>query len=255
MKRMILLLTGVALALSANAQVFNHLSLGIGAGLDGTSFELGVPLGGHVQLRAGYGTAFGLGYTLSGNDGIRLPEHPDMDDSPEVNVPLKLSLARNDARILFNIYPSRRAAFHFTFGTYLGAGSFFKGEILNLPSDYNNVGLEMGDYIIKAKNNKIRTELRAFGVGSPGFAVQPYAGLGFGRPVRTDRRVTFSFDLGAAYQGLPSLWALGRKSDGKEAYVDVSNNKEIDIKEVVDEYGKYMNFLPIINFHLYVRLF
>ena len=152
MKRMILLLTGVALALSANAQVFNHLSLGIGTGLDGTSFELGVPLGGHVQLRAGYGTAFGLRYTLSGNNGIRLPEHPDMDDSPEVNVPLKLSLARNDARILFNIYPSRRAAFHFTFGTYLGAGSFFKGEILNLPSDYNNVGLEMGDYIIKAKN-------------------------------------------------------------------------------------------------------
>ena len=255
MKKLILLLTGVALALSANAQVFNHLSLGVGTGLDGTSFELGVPLGGHVQIRAGYGTAFGLGYTFSGNNGISIPEHPDMENSPEVYVPLKLSFARNDARILFNIYPSKRAAFHFTFGTYLGVGSFFKGEMLNLPNDYNSVGLEMGDYIIKAKNNKIRAELRAFGLGSPGFAVQPYAGLGFGRPVRTDRRVTFSFDMGAAYQGTPSLWAFGRKSNGTEGYVDVSNNKEIDIKELVDEYGKYMNFLPIINFHLYVRIF
>ena len=255
MKKLILLLAGIALAMSANAQVFNHLSLGVGTGLDGTSFELGVPLGGHVQIRAGYGTAFGLGYTLSGNNGIRVPEHPDMDDSPEVNVPLKLSFARNDARILFNIYPSKRAAFHFTFGTYLGVGSFFKGEMLNLPNDYNNSGLEMGDYIISAKNNKIRAELRAFGLGSPGFAIQPYAGLGFGRPVRTDRRVTFSFDLGATYQGEPSLWALGHKSNGQEAYVDVSNNDEIDMREIVEEYGKYMNFFPVINFHLYVRLF
>lgn len=255
MKKLILLLTGVALALSANAQVFNHLSLGVGTGLDGTSFELGVPLGGHVQIRAGYGTAFGLGYTLSGNNGISVPEHPDMENSPEVYVPLKLSFARNDARILFNIYPSKRAAFHFTFGTYLGAGSFFKGEMLNLPNDYNNTGLEMGNYVIKARNNKIRAELRAFGLGSPGFAVQPYAGLGFGRPVRTDRRVTFSFDLGAAYQGEPSLWALAQKSGGGSEYVDISNNDEIDIREIVEEYGKYMNFFPVINFHLYVRLF
>ena len=255
MKRILVLLLGVTLALSANAQVFNHLSVGAGMGLDGSSFELAVPLGGHVQLRAGYGTAFGLGYTLTGSNGISIPEHPDMDDSPSVNVPLKLSLARNDARILFNIYPSKRATFHFTFGTYLGAGSFFKGEMLNLPSDYNTSGLDMGNYVVKAQNGKLRAELRAFGLGSPGFSVQPYAGFGFGRPVRTDRRVTFSFDLGATYQGQPSLWALAQKSGGGSEFVDISDNEEIDIREVVEEYGQYMNFFPVINFHLYVRLF
>ena len=250
-----LILLGVACPLLAAAQGPGRLSLGAGTGLDGTSFELAASLGSHFQVRLGYGTAFGLGYTLRDDNGIYVPQHPALENSPEVSVPVKLSFARNDARILFNIYPGQRATFHFTFGAYLGSGSFFKGVIKDLPDDYNTLGLEMGDYTVKAINNQIRAELRAFGLGSPGFAVLPYAGLGFGRPVRPDKAVTFSFDLGAAYQGEPSLWARSVKSDGSKAYVDVSRNDVIDISEVVDEYGKYLNFWPVINFHLYVRLF
>ena len=244
-----------ALSLPAGAQVADHLSLGVGSGLDGTSFEVATRLGDHVQVRLGYGTAFGVGYTLKGNDGISVPQHPQMEDSPSVNVPVKLSFARNDARILFNIYPGARAVFHFTFGAYLGRGSFFKGVIKDLPDDYNTLGLDMGNATVKAIDNQIRAELRAFGLGSPSFALLPYAGIGFGRPVRTDKRVTFSFDLGAAYQGEPSLWARSVRADGSQTYVDVSRNDVIDISEAVEEYGKYMNFWPVINFHLYCRLF
>ena len=67
--------------------------------------------------------------------------------------------------------------------------------------------------------------------------------------------MTFSFDLGAAYQGEPSLWARSVRADGSQTYVDVSRNDVIDISEAVEEYGKYMNFWPVINFHLYCRLF
>ena len=67
--------------------------------------------------------------------------------------------------------------------------------------------------------------------------------------------MTFSFDLGAAYQGEPSLWARSVKADGTRAYVNVSDNDLIDISEVVEEYGQYLNFWPVINFHLYFRLF
>jgi hypothetical protein len=256
MKQIILLsLLGAALSLQAGAQSFNHLSLGAGTGLDGTSFEVAAPLGRHVQVRLGYGTAFGLGYTMKGNDGIRVPVHPGMENSDEVNVPVKLCLARNDARFLFNIYPGARATFHFTFGAYLGSGSFFKAVIKDLPEDYNTAGWNLGEHTVKAINGTVRADLRAFGLGSPGFAVLPYAGIGFGRPVREDKRVTFSFDLGAAYQGEPSMWARSVKSDGSRSFVDVSKNEEIDFREIVDEYGKYMNFWPVINFHLYVRLF
>ena len=244
-----------AFSWNTGAQVADRFSVGIGTGLDGTSLEMGTRLDSHVQVRVGYGTALGVGYTLKDDNGIRVPQHPAVDDSPEVDVPMKLSFARNDARVLFNFYPGKRSTFHFTLGAYVGRGSFFKGEVKNLPDDYNSIGLEMGDYTVKAINNTLRVELRAFGLGSPGFAVLPYAGLGFGRPVREDKRVTFSFDLGAAYQGEPSLWARSVKSDGSRAYVDVSNNDLIDISEVVDEYGQYMNFWPVINFHLYFRIF
>ena len=255
-KRIILPLFAALLCTCAAAQSFDHLALGVGTGLDGTSFELAAPMGKHVQLRIGYGTAFGLGYTFEGNNSlVSVPQHPADENSPYVNVPTKLSFARNDARVLFNIYPGKRATFHFTFGAYLGAGSFFKGVIKDLPADYDTIGLEMGGYTVKSINNEIRAELRAFGLGSQGFAILPYAGLGFGRPAREDKRVTFSFDLGAAYQGLPSLWARSVKADGTRAYVDVSKNDIADISEVRDEYGKYLNFWPVINFHLYFRLF
>ena len=256
MKKIIFLfLLGAALSLQAGAQSFNHLSLGAGTGLDGSSFEIASPLGRHVQVRLGYGTAFGAGYTMKGEDGIRVPVHPGMENSPEVNVPVKLSFARNDARLLFNIYPGAHAAFHFTFGAYFGSGSFFKAEIKDLPEDYNTAGWELGEYTVKAVDGRIRADLRAFGLGSPGFAILPYAGIGFGRPVRTDKRVTFTFDLGAAYQSEPSLWARSVKTDGSRSFVDISKNDEIDFSEVVDEYGRYMNFWPVINFHLFVRLF
>ena len=254
-KPLFLVLLVAAVSLNAGAQVFDHLSLGAGTGLDGTSFELASPLGNHVQVRLGFGTAFGLGYTLKGDNGMYLPVHPQMEDSPGASVPVKLSLARKDVRLLFNIYPSKLGGFHFTLGTYLGNGSFFKGVMMDMPDDYNSYGLEMGNRKIVAINNQIRAELRAFGIGSPSFAVLPYAGIGFGRAVREDKRVTFSFDLGAAYQGKPSLWARSARSDGSPEYFDVTDNDEIDLQEMIEEYGQYMNFWPTINFHLYVRLF
>ena len=107
-KTLLLCLAALALSASAGAQVFNHLALGIGAGTDGISFELAAPLGHHVDLRAGYGTALGLiGYTAG---GISVPEHPGNPSGASVATPLKINLGMSDARLLFNIYPYRRIA-------------------------------------------------------------------------------------------------------------------------------------------------
>ena len=257
MKRSLLLsILAAAVAINAGAQTGHHLSIGAGTGLDATSFEVATNLGSHVQVRLGYGTAFGAGYTLKGSDGIYVPENPEQEDSPQISLPFKLSFARNDVRLLFNLYPSANSVFHFTLGAYLGRGSFFKGELKNLPAAYNSTGWDVGGgHTIKAIDNKIRMELRAFGIGSPDFAVLPYAGLGFGRPVRDNKRVTFSFDLGAAYQGTPSLWARSVNAGGKSSYVDITDNDEIDVQDAIDELGDYLNFWPVINFHLYVKLF
>lgn len=250
MKRFFLLsILAIVFATNARSQSGHHLSVGVGTGLDGTSFEVATNLGSHVQVRLGYGTAFGAGYTLKGDNAVYVDVHPNQ----EVEVPLKLSFARNDARLLFNLYPSQNSVFHFTLGAYAGSGSFFKATLKDLPDEFNT-GWEIGGQKIQAIDNKIKLELRGFGIGKPGFAVLPYAGLGFGRPVRDNKKVTFSFDLGAAYIGEPSLWA-STKQNGKNTFVDITKNEEMDLQETIDEYGKYMNFWPVINFHLYFRIF
>lgn len=256
MKRIFLLpLMALLCSLNAEAQVFDHLSAGVGTGTDGTSIELAAPIGSCVQLRLGYGTALGLGYTLKGDKGVWVKVHPDQEGSPEIRVPMKFSLARNDARLLVNLYLSPETLFHFTVGAYLGSGRLMKSVVRDLPAEYNTAGTDLGGHIVKAENNRIAMELRAFGLGSQSFAVMPYAGIGFGRAVREDKLVSFSFDLGATYVGNPSLWARSAGSGGHTELVDVSHNNVMDLQKMIDKYGKVLYFWPVANFHMYFKLF
>ena len=256
MKRL-LTLTFMACLFTWNmdAQVFDHLAIGAGTGLDATSIEIAAPVGKHVQLRLGYGTSLGLGYTLRGDKGVWVKVHPDVDGSPEIRVPMKFSLARNDARLLANIYISEKRDFHITVGAYLGSGSFFKAVVKDLPEEYTTRGVDLGGQIVKAVDNKIAMEMRAYGLGSQYFAVLPYAGIGFGRPVDSNRQVSFSVDLGAAYNGKPSLLARSTGQDGKPVYVDVSRNNVMDLEKITDKYSPFIYCLPVLNFHIYVNLF
>lgn len=237
-----------ALSVNAGAQVFNHLSLGVGLGTDGVSLELAAPLGDHVDVRAGYGMGFGLiGYT------IKDFSIPDPSSGSNVNAPLKLGFGMSDARLLFNIYPGK-GGFHFTVGAYLGAPRFIRGQITNMPSVYNTAGIEVDGYLVKAKNGTLDVSLCGPGFGGSGFAVKPYVGVGFGRAVNEDKTVTFSVDLGAQYQGKPGVWAEGVGLTGRTQSVQIT---EKQLKEIgkIEEYGKYMMFWPTLTFHLYVKLF
>lgn len=254
MKKSLILSLLAVLALSANAgaQVFNHLALGVGGGTDGLSFELAAPLGSHVQLRAGYGTALGLiGYTVR---DVSIPEHPAGLGSPDVKVPLKINLGMNDARLLFNIYPGR-GGFHFTVGAYAGSSRYARGTMSGMPSDYNTTGIEVDGYLVKAAGGQLQAALRAPGLGTGTVGIKPYVGIGFGRAVPTDKRVSFTFDLGAQYQGKSGLWASGESLTGRVQEVQFTEKDVREVTSVVDEVSKYLTFWPTLNFHLYVRLF
>lgn len=254
MKKSLLLSLLAVLALSANAgaQVFNHLSLGLGGGTDGLSFELAAPLGSHVQLRVGYGTALGLiGYTVQ---DVSIPEHPANVSSPDVKCPLRINLGMSDARVLFNFYPGH-GGFHFTVGAYVGATRYARGTMTGMPADYNSTGLEIDGYLVKATNGEMKADLRAPGLGGGAFAVKPYVGLGFGRAVRADKRVTFSFDLGAQYQGKSGLWASGESITGQVKDVQYTQKDAVGLSSTLDDVSKYLAFWPTVNLHLYVRLF
>lgn len=238
-----------ALSFNAGAQVFNHLSAGIGLGTDGISIELASPLGSHVDVRVGYGLAPGLiGYTVK---DFTMPD--PANNNASVNTPLKINLGMSDARLLFNIYPGK-GAFHFTVGAYLGSPRFARGQITNLPSVYNTVGIEVDDYLVKAKNGTLDVNLCAPGLGGAGFAVKPYVGIGYGRAVKADKAVSFSVDLGAQYQGKAGVWAKGEGLTGRTQSVQITEKQLKEVKKV-EEYGKYMMFWPTLTFHLYVKLF
>ena len=250
MKKFLSLCVAALLAFSVNAgaQVFNHLSVGVGLGTDGLSFELASPLGSHVDVRAGYGFGLGLiGYS------VKDFSIPDPSTGGNVNAPLKLGFGMSDARLLFNIYPGK-GGFHFTVGAYLGSPRFIRGSITNLPSAYNTAGIEVDDYLVKAKNGALDVNLCAPGLGGAGFAVKPYVGIGYGRAVPTAKAVSFSVDLGAQYQGTPGVWAEGVGLTGRTQSVQITK-KELEAIGKIEEYGKYMAFWPTLTFHLYVKLF
>ena len=254
MKKLLFLSFAAALSFCpvAGAQVFNHLALGAGIGTDGLAFEVAAPLGRHVQVRAGYGTALGLiGYTVK---DISVPEHPGNSASANVNVPLKVNLGMSDARLLFNIYPSAEGGFHFTVGAFLGSPNVARTEFTNMPSDYNNVGIDVGGYLVKASSGTLKAGLGGVGLGGETFAVKPYVGIGFGRAIRDGKRVSFTFDLGAQYQGKVSLWARGEGVTGRTRTVRLTEKEFSSLKDV-DKYASYATFWPTLNFRVYVKLF
>jgi len=253
MKRMLAFSLALALSVTAGAQVFNHLSVGLGAGTDGASLELASPLGRHVELRAGYGFAPGLvGFTFK---GVAVPEHPGNSSGSYTNVPLNVKLGMSDARLLFNLYPSGKGGFHFTVGVYMGSQRVVRAAATGLPADYNTAGIEVDGYLVKASGGVLGAYLGAPGLGSPAFAVKPYAGIGFGRAVNPDGRVSFVFDLGAAYQGKPTLWATGEGLTGRLKDVQIPVKDLGDAATDIDKYAGYLAFWPVLNFHVYVNLF
>ena len=139
MKRILSFSLALVLSVTAGAQAFNHLALGLGVGTDGLGLELASPMGSHLELRAGYGMALGLvGYTVK---GVSVPEHPGNASGPSASVPLNIKLGMSDARLLLNIYPSETGTFHFTVGAYMGAQRFVRATASSLPSDYNTAGI------------------------------------------------------------------------------------------------------------------
>lgn len=238
-------------ALPAAAQK-GHLSLGIGGGTDGIGAELATPLGSHVQLRAGFGMATGLvGHTFR---QISVPEHPGNTSGNQVDVPLKARLGMRDARLLFNIHPGR-SGFHFTVGAYLGGSRCVRATLTGLPSDYNTAGFDVDGYLVKATNGRLDATLDASGIGPHAFAIKPYVGIGYGHAVRADKRVTFSVDLGAQYQGKPKLWAEGKGITGRTKQVMLSDEVLGSFSDKINNYTRYLAFWPTLNIHLHVRLF
>ena len=199
-------------------QLFNHLSLGISVGLDGVGAELAVPVSPYVQLRAGYSI---YPYTFSKwttNDDYVFE---DVHLGP---FPVTFTMWKGGCgKILLDFFPGKKTPFHITAGVFAGPGKLFHWEA------------NMVDYIEPEDCGTREFTYRGFTFSTDANAYvkadaqlkhwAPYAGLGFGRAVDPNKRLSISADLGVLITGGTRIQTYNyvHNPDGEPVILQSSN--------------------------------
>lgn len=230
----------VALPLTTRAQkvddnfFFNHLSVGIGVGTNGSDIEVAMPISSHFTVRAGI-DALALGrfnVKLASsmgelNDKLGLN---DADFEPGIRnqkVNIGINAKVFSGHLLVDYYPWRTSGFHVTAGVYVGnnsvlhlfntddhsmaflnrANEYVDDYNRTFGTNYNPVGLKFGDYIFTAdEKGNMDAQMRV----NP---VRGYLGIGWGRSisVRDQRRLNLNLDFGFMHWGEPKMRLNGEK--------------------------------------------
>ncbi|MBO4768398.1 MAG: hypothetical protein J5495_02570 [Bacteroidales bacterium] len=263
MKRLSAIIAVLALSLAGlqataqelDKQLFNHVSLGVTAGVDGVGLDVVVPASPYLHIRGGY-SIFPYKYKTNVNLGVY--ERDDAYDLDLKNLPIAVGLWRGGVgKLLLDIYPGSQTVFRFVAGAYIGNGKIVAGT-----ADFRSV-LEPGDYRTGVGYNDIDFSTDDKGylyVDVAGLKALPYLGIGLGRPLNPEKRVTFSFELGAFYTGGTKVQTYDYSFNPKgEVSVITSKNLNGDDGKPFD--GGYVGklssipVLPMLRLGLYVRLF
>ena len=256
MKKLIILFVAV-LALSASfaqaqedKMLFNHMSAGISLGVDGLGAELAFPASQFLVVRGGYSF---MPYSYKKN--VSLSDlHVGGSIKNLSNVPVTAKPWKGgEGNIMLDIYLSPTGIFHFVAGALVGSGQLIGGKV---------------DLRDKISPEDYKTGITYNGVScstdADGFAyvdalvnkVLPYVGVGIGRAVNPDKRVTFNFELGAAYSGGMKVVTYDYSNPSKVTRSEVTSSA-LNQKDngVVDKLARYSVVLPMLKFQVYVNLF
>ena len=229
----------------ASAQFFNHLSLGITAGLDGAGLELAAPIGNQFQLRAGYSTLSPI-YKYKRHfylEGLGVNGMSDLD--AEVLADL------GGANLLADWHPGG-GVFFLTAGLYASKSSII--TVRNIApflekEDWGKLGVVAGDKMIVTDDNGF------VNLNLDVWPVRPYAGLGIGNAVRPDKRVSFLFELGACYTGGYFIHTYGENTANFERGTLTITSADVGNEDMgIIDYLSTFPVLPLLKFGLFVRL-
>ena len=229
-------------------KAFSNVSIGISAASTGFGISAATPLHPTLALRAGISTLPGS-FKYTNETGT-----VDIDGYGEVKVPdmrLKASLGMTYGHLLFDWSPFRhgKSSFFIAFGAYFGSNKLLKLsgrlneqqmadlESQGIPtSEFGKVPIAVGDTnVLLNADGSMEAHLKVW-------AVKPYVGLGFGRPI-SKHRVGFRGEIGVMFIGKP-------KVESANVYDAVNGG---DISKFNDIIGK-VNIYPQLQLMLTVRL-
>ena len=252
----------------------NHLGIGVGAGImDGLSATVGIPLGGHLQIRGNYSvgvpdqvyhlqyTVPDLGtYNVSGKD-VHLQD-----------ITLRADLTKN-LNAMADLYLSKKGGFHIT----VGISGILDPKILSVSADISkplkeafpdqdpsSLFIELND---DAANNKIRISTDKEGVlhldmKDKQEKFRMYYGIGWGRVASIKSWLNLNLDLGLQqtngfeivgynYDGQPQVFTSGLV-DHKDK---VGSFEDLLDKAAAGDLPYIKGFMPVIRLGLTIRLF
>ena len=254
-KRLTILLAAVIMLFGINAAqaqnteygVFNHLGLGVSAGLDGLGFDLAAPITDWAAVRVGMSMYPKIAYKFD----VDIDSESNSFITDEVEVEAKLNIS--DFKMLFDFYPAKKSSFHLTAGAYIGTKklvSVKNTEQFLRESAWGTEGIKLGDYRITSdKNGNIEANIEVAGF-------KPYVGIGFGRAVPKKSRVSVSFDMGVKFWGSPGVYTYTEDNFGNRTYDKLTKGDvdDEDADKVFDTMSKISVF-PVMTLRLCGRIF
>lgn len=238
MKKFLLAIGMMAAALSASAiglerlGIANHLSVGVGVGTTGISFEASTPITRFVQARLGMAVLPGIRFTTSAD-----VDYDYQGYTGESQIDLTGSFKRLQGSIIFNVYPFPVGSFYVAAGAYFGGSDLLKITGTTNDPNFRDGDVIIGDYTVPIKDGRVDGGLKVK-------SFRPYVGIGWGRAVPS-RRINFNVELGVQIHGKPRLY---------------SNTGEINLSEQIDDddFQKIMDKVkvwPVLKFTLNGRIF
>lgn len=245
MKRFVFLIaltTSIFTANTVSAQdkmLLNHLSVGLEVGTTGWGLEAAAPVSPFVTLRTGFTTMPKFKYTESINY-----DYKNVSYSVDVQGHLNMF----DWKLLADVYPFRQSSFHLTAGFYAG-----QKDIVKVKNTGEIKGVGTGEGIVIGGEDIQLDDLGLIHLRSKTNAFKPYLGLGFGRPISKNNKVSVAFDLGVQFWGKPALQVHSFDKDGWVSYKK-DDVKDEDLNDAIKTLEK-ITVYPVLNLRIYFNAF
>lgn len=268
-----------------DSMMFNHLSIGANLSpLGNLGVDLSAPIGPKFDVRVGFNTGVittaltqlmveGYYSKATASDPVNVKngvysftlKEPYKGNGLDISkISFQPKAHTSNLEVLFDFFPSKKN-FHITAGAFFSLNPvLLHAEVAALNAAGGN-GIPQSDWanttikgISTDKQGKLQMDVK-YGLS----IVKPYVGVGWGRPVDTEHRVGFVFDMGLYYIGGVHMYSYDFSSGGQKP-VELNSawiNNDADLKKAAGAYTEYVDMangfpiLPMIRFNIFIRLF